>query len=72
MNERLDVSASCEDTLGRGDAAYPLCGEFTPEELCRELLATLRAGWGLTNAQGEVTLTLSIRLAAPVPADVAL
>jgi hypothetical protein len=60
---RYDVSASCEEVgTNKGDAAYDLCGTFTAEEFCTELLKTLRDSWGLTNA-GACQLNIRVVVA---------
>jgi hypothetical protein len=61
MGDLINVSASIVDEAGGSDAAYDLImRQASPEAFCAELLKTLQADWGLTNARGAVTLTLSI------------
>ncbi len=60
---KYEVSASClEVGTQRGDAAYDLCGTFTAEEFCAELLKTLKDSWGLTSA-GECEINIRIVVA---------
>lgn len=61
---KIEVQASCEDESGGGDAAYDLCGEFTPEEFADTVKKVLESNWGLANAQGEVSLNIVIRKVA--------
>ena len=57
----VTVGASCTDEKGRGDGAYDLLGIWTVEEFVTKLREVLNYDWGLSNAEGEVTLNIHIR-----------
>lgn len=60
MNFTLLVDAHIRDEADHQDAAYDLCGEFTPLEFVAELAKVLGSDWNLTHATGDVTLTIQI------------
>ena len=57
----IRVEASCRDARGGADGAYDLIGTWGIEAFCSVLQNLLKEDdWGLTNAEGPVTLNITI------------
>ncbi len=66
MSDTIQVDAHIRDEANHQDAAYDLCGAFTPLEFIAELAKVLGGDWNLTHAVGDVTLTIIITKGKPV------
>src|SRR5262249_9363097 len=66
MAKLIEVYGAVEDETGAGDGAYDLLGVQTIDEFLARLRQTLSHEWGLTHAEGEVTLILEIKKVAVI------